>query len=100
LATRLHSIERRTLAPREIHRRALLAMANEAASLIAGGVASRPSDVDVVMVRGYGFPRWQGGPVFWARQQERAALKADLRQLAIDAGRGFKRGDLSVLLAQ
>ena len=26
----------------------------------------RATDVDVVLVNGYGFPRWEGGPVFWA----------------------------------
>ena len=55
----------------EIQRRALLAMVNEAALLLAEGVASRASDIDVVLVQGYGFPRWEGGPVFWARQQDR-----------------------------
>ena len=56
----------RALSAEEIQRRALLAMVNEAALLLAEGVASRASDVDVVMVNGYGFPRWEGGPLFWA----------------------------------
>ena len=57
----------------EIQRRALLAMVNEAALLLAEGVAARASDVDVVLVQGYGFPRWEGGPVFWARQRTRCS---------------------------
>ncbi len=28
------------------------------------GVAAQASDIDVVMVNGYGFPRWHGGPMF------------------------------------
>jgi 3-hydroxyacyl-CoA dehydrogenase len=98
-ASAQRGIERRALAPEEIQRRALLAMVNEAALLLAEGVASRPSDVDVVLVQGYGFPRWEGGPVFWARQQERRRLEAELRRLAEEAGHGFRLGDLGPLLA-
>ncbi len=89
---------RRTLAPDEIVRRALTAMVNEAALLLAEGVAQRASDIDVVLVQGYGFPRWQGGPVFWARQQARAALDADQQRLAESVGFGFVAGDLAKLL--
>ena len=53
------------------------AVAQRAVRLVAEGVAARASDVDVVMVQGYGFPRWEGGPVFWARQQDRAALEQE-----------------------
>ena len=96
-ASARRGIARRTLTPEEIQRRALLAMVNEAAKLIAEGIAARPSDVDVVLVQGYGFPRWEGGPVFWARQQDRSQLEADLRQLAAEAGHGFALADLSPL---
>lgn len=91
-------ITRRTLAPDEIVRRALMAMVNEAALLLAEGVAQRATDIDVVLVQGYGFPRWQGGPVFWARQQARASLDADLQRLGEAVGFGFVAGDLSRLL--
>ena len=96
-ASAARGIERRTLAPQEIQRRALLAMVNEALLLLAEGVASRASDVDVVLVQGYGFPRWEGGPIFWARQQDRAQLVAGLEQLARDTGHGFVAGDLALL---
>jgi 3-hydroxyacyl-CoA dehydrogenase len=61
-------------------------------------VASRASDIDVVLVQGYGFPRWEGGPVFWARQQDCAVLTRDLQTLAREAGHGFVLADLSILL--
>jgi hypothetical protein len=60
--------------------------------------ASRPSDIDVVLVQGYGFARLEGGPVFWARQQDPAQLAQDLQRLAHASGHGFVLGDLSVLL--
>ncbi|ABM37444.1 3-hydroxyacyl-CoA dehydrogenase [Polaromonas naphthalenivorans CJ2] len=97
-ASSQRGITRRTLDATEIQRRALLAMVNEAALLLAEGVASRPSDIDVVLVQGYGFPRWEGGPVFWARQQDPAQLAQDLQRLAGESGHGFVVADLSVLL--
>ncbi|MCL4188913.1 MAG: enoyl-CoA hydratase/isomerase family protein, partial [Rhodobacteraceae bacterium] len=47
----------------EIAARALAAMVNEGARILAEGVALRPSDIDVVMLHGYGYPRWRGGPM-------------------------------------
>jgi len=96
-ASARRGITRQPIAPETIRRRVLLAMVNEAALLLTEGVAARPGDVDVVLVAGYGFPRWQGGPVFWARQQDRARLEADLQQLAADGGHGFVAGDVQAL---
>jgi len=97
-ASRQRGITRRPLDATEIQRRALLAMVNEAALLLADGVAARAGDIDVVLVQGYGFPRWEGGPVFWARQQDRVVLEKDLQRLADESGHGLVLGDLSVLL--
>jgi 3-hydroxyacyl-CoA dehydrogenase len=97
-ASTRRGIHRRHLDAAEIHRRALLAMVNEAALLLAEGVASRVTDVDVVLVQGHGFPRWEGGPVFWARQQDRAALEQDMKTLAQQSGTGFVLAELSALL--
>jgi 3-hydroxyacyl-CoA dehydrogenase len=88
----------RSLEDEEIVRRALLAIANEAALLLAEGVAERATDVDVVLVNGYGFPRWEGGPVFWARERGAAALREDLVWLAGLSGPGFVTGDMIHLL--
>ncbi len=52
----------------EIRMRCLSAMANEGARLLEEGVALRPSDIDVVKLFGYGFPRHRGGPMMWADQ--------------------------------
>jgi 3-hydroxyacyl-CoA dehydrogenase len=96
-ASAARGIGRRPLTVEEIERRALLAMANEAALLLAEGVASRASDVDVVMVHGYGFPRQQGGPVSWARQQGAAAVQAGIDELAACGGSSFARGNVAAL---
>ncbi len=98
-ASARRGITRQPLSPAAIQRRALSAMVNEAALLLAEGVASRASDIDVVLVQGYGFPRWEGGPVFWARQQDLAALANDVQILTSAVGHGFVAGDLSLVLA-
>ncbi|GAA0769874.1 3-hydroxyacyl-CoA dehydrogenase NAD-binding domain-containing protein [Ideonella azotifigens] len=88
----------RELGAAEIQRRVMLTLVNEAALLLAEGVAERATDVDVVLVNGYGFPRWEGGPVFWARERGAAALQADLRELAAWSGPGFVPGDVQHVL--
>jgi 3-hydroxyacyl-CoA dehydrogenase len=50
----------------EIVQRAMLALVNEAACILADGVAVRPSDIDLVMVCAYGFPAWEGRSSFFA----------------------------------
>ena len=65
---RERGIERRAIPPAEIVERCLLGMINEAAKIIDEGVVARPSDVDVVWLTGYGFPRYRGGPLYYADQ--------------------------------
>ncbi len=56
-------VARRKVAPEEIVARVLAAMVNEGAKLLAEGIALRPSDIDVALVHGYGYPAWRGGPM-------------------------------------
>ncbi len=93
-------VVRRTLTTDEIQRRALLAIVNEAALVLAEGVAQRAGDVDVVLLNGYGFPRAEGGPVTWARNRGTLALHEDLEWLANVSGPGFVPGDPHHLLAE
>ena len=72
-------------------------MVNEACLLLAEGIAQRPGDIDVVLVNGYGFPKWEGGVVYWARQRGREALERDLDWLGRASGPGFVRGDAAQL---
>ncbi len=68
----------------EICLRCLAAAANEGARAVGEGVAVRPSDVDVVMVGAYGFPRWEGGPMHWAAARGLLVLRADLHRFAAE----------------
>ncbi|KPQ07879.1 MAG: 3-hydroxyacyl-CoA dehydrogenase [Rhodobacteraceae bacterium HLUCCA12] len=64
---------RRGITPREftddqIVERYMAAMINESAKVVGEGIAKRPLDVDMVLLFGYGFPRWRGGPLHYADQ--------------------------------
>lgn len=87
-------ITRQVLSADDIQMRAMAAIVNEAACLIEEGVALRASDVDVALVNGYGFPRWRGGPVHWARQQNADVLAKACADFALTSGPGRKLGDL------
>jgi 3-hydroxyacyl-CoA dehydrogenase len=56
---RVHSKE-------EILERCLYPLLNEGFRILGEGVALRASDIDVVWTAGYGFPRYRGGPMFYA----------------------------------
>ena len=58
---------RRTIEAKEIVDRLMFALINEGASILAEGVAQRASDIDVIYAAGYGFPRYRGGPMFYAQ---------------------------------
>jgi 3-hydroxyacyl-CoA dehydrogenase len=96
-ASRARGISRRTFEVEEIQWRALTAMVNEAALLLAEGIAEHPSDVDLAMVHGYGFPPSKGGPLFWASRRPRERILAFIEMLAGLTGEGFRRGDMTIL---
>ena len=48
----------------EVVGRLLKAMVDEGDALLSEGIAARASDIDLVMINGYGFPASKGGPMF------------------------------------
>ena len=50
----------------EIVQRLVFALVNEGARLLEEGIAQRASDIDIVYLTGYGFPRQRGGPMWYA----------------------------------
>ena len=66
----------------EIVARYMAAMVNEGARVLAEGIALRPLDIDVVLLYGYGFPRWRGGPMHAADQRGLDAVLADIHRFA------------------
>lgn len=72
----------RTFTKREIRDRILLAMMNEGARLLEDGVATRPSDIDVCLVRGLGYPERRGGPMHDADQTTVFEIARRIEQFA------------------
>ena len=82
--SRLAGVERRTIPVEEIEQTLLLAMINEAAHILGEGMASSGADIDLVMVHGFGFPRWRGGLAWHADQMGLKSVLAELEKLAAD----------------
>jgi len=61
-------MDRRSISSEEIEARCLYSIVNEAARVLAEGVALRPLQVDMICVHGGGFPLYRGGPLFFADQ--------------------------------
>lgn len=77
-------IKPRTFTDDEIVRRYMAALINEAAKVLEEGIALRPLDIDVVLLYGYGFPRWRGGPMHTADQIGLAKIVADIQSFAME----------------
>ena len=87
--SRERGIKRRAIPPTEIVERCLFGMINEAGHILEEGVVSRPSDVDVVWLTGYGFPRYRGGPLFYADRLGIAHVLARVEALRERFGAAF-----------
>jgi 3-hydroxyacyl-CoA dehydrogenase len=59
-------VEQRSFTDEEILRRLLFASVNEACKILEEGKAYRASDIDVMWLSGFGFPRYRGGLMYWA----------------------------------
>jgi 3-hydroxyacyl-CoA dehydrogenase len=92
-------IQRRTIGDDEIHDRILYAMVNEGARILDEGIAARSSDVDVVWITGYGWPRYRGGPMFWADLEGPATVLEKLNALRAAHGDDFAPSPLIERLA-
>jgi 3-hydroxyacyl-CoA dehydrogenase len=66
----------------EIVDRLVYALVNEGARILEEGIAARPSDLDVVYLTGYGFPRARGGPMFYAEQRGLKHVLQRVREFA------------------
>ena len=70
----------RAIDEREIVDRLVYALVNEGARILEDGIAARASDIDVVYLTGYGFPRFRGGPMFYADQVGLPRVLARVRE--------------------
>ncbi len=90
----------REISEEEIVVRTLYTMVNEGAKILEEGIAQRASDIDVVWVYGYGWPRYRGGPMFWANQVGLKKIVDGLTRYAARMGRNFTLSPLLVRCAQ
>jgi 3-hydroxyacyl-CoA dehydrogenase len=99
-------VEQRSFTDEEILRRLLFASVNEACKILEENIAYRSSDIDIMWLHGFGFPRYRGGLMHWAdtigvqevhaqiaawhqRYGDRWAPSAKLRALA-ESGTSFR----------
>ena len=61
-------VPQKTFTDQEILRRLLFSSVNEACKILEEGKAYRASDIDVMWLSGFGFPRYRGGLMYWADQ--------------------------------
>jgi len=74
-------------------------MVNEGARLLAAGIAARPSDIDVVLVHGYGYPAWRGGPMHEADEMGLDVVLRRVEAMHAQDGVGWEPAPLLVEMA-
>lgn len=67
----------RSFTNEQIMTRILGVMQREGKALLSEGIAESASDIDVVMLAGYGFPRHRGGPMYLAMQDSGMAAEPE-----------------------
>lgn len=77
---------RRTIPDSEILERLLFPMINEGARILAEGIAERAGDIDVIWVKGYNWPAYRGGPMWYAGHVGAEYVADRLRHYAEAAG--------------
>lgn len=80
-ASKEAGVTRKPMNAEEIADRAILAMIDEARHILAEGIADKPADIDLVMVHGYGFPRWRGGLMHHAEALGMTEIDARIAEL-------------------
>jgi 3-hydroxyacyl-CoA dehydrogenase len=79
-------LTRRQIPQEEIVERMIFPMVNEGARILEEGIATRPGDIDVIWVYGYGWPVWRGGPMYYADQLGLAHIRDRLMLYAERSG--------------
>jgi 3-hydroxyacyl-CoA dehydrogenase len=80
----------RAFTAQEIQNRVVTAMVNEGAKILGEGIAARPADIDLVLVNGYGFPNWRGGPMHYADSLGLKPVLAVAKATQTRDGAGFE----------
>jgi 3-hydroxyacyl-CoA dehydrogenase len=98
-AAREAGIQRQPVSDQEILERCIYALVNEGAKILEEGIALRASDIDIVYIYGYGFPRFRGGPMFYADSIGLDKVLASVRRFHEKHGEFWKPAPLLEKLA-
>ena len=79
-------IVRRSIGDEEILARIMTALAVEGARVLEEGYALRAGDIDVIYAYGFGFPRYRGGPMFYAETVGLATVLDRVREYRVRLG--------------
>ena len=81
-----NGITPRNIADAEVVERCIYALINEGARILQEGIAARASDIDLVYLNGYGFPRHRGGPMLYADTVGLSNVVRALNRFAAEPG--------------
>ena len=87
-------VNQRKISDEEILERCLYPMINEGVKLIEEGKAIRSSDIDVIWQNGYGWPVYNGGPMWWGDHVGAGAVLAKMKAFQAQGGDVFKPAPL------
>ena len=93
-------VSQRTFTDQEILRRLLFSSVNEACRILEEGKAYRASDIDVMWLYGFGFPRYRGGLMYWADQLGPGAVYEQISVWEREHGRRWAPSKLLRQLAE
>jgi 3-hydroxyacyl-CoA dehydrogenase len=79
-------VTRRALDDREVLERMIYPMIDEGARILQEGIAARSSDIDVIWLHGYSWPRGRGGPMHYAKQVGPEIVAQRLEAYATETG--------------
>ena len=82
-------IKRRIIGNEEILERCLYPMINEGFKILEEGMAIRASDIDIIWINGYGWPVYEGGPMFYGNTIGFEKILEWLRRMEKEHGSDF-----------
>lgn len=92
-------VKTRTVSDSEIVERCIYSMINEGSKILEEGIAERASDIDVIWLHGYGWPRYKAGPMWFAENVGLTAVRDRLLGFQADFGDDFAPSALLLRLA-
>lgn len=90
---------RRAVSQQEILERCLYPLINEGARVLQERKAIRASDIDIVWLYGYGWPKHRGGPMYFADSLGLGTIRNKLQEFAHQHGAAFEPAPLLAALA-